>query len=481
MSMASSVAAAAIRAGAVGSVAVAIGLPLSALQATTPRRWCWAVWALLLLPYLVPALLVGHAWRQLALALVHHPAANKALYSLLTMMKLVPVAALVLVFAPRPLSAQAIHCRRLAGGGRFVWDWSFLVRGRLGDCAVAFLPVFLLAFGEFEVASRMTVSTWTVVLFDQHAGGQMLSESLSLVMLPVVCELVVLAVVLVMLFGVRSAPVRVPPPAARLRRPTAWLCGLYLACAAFVVGFVPLGLVAWRASVGAAQGPGETRRLLLDASLWRELGAGAFFGAAAACCAYAAAVWVGRLRRGALPAAVGLCVPGLLGPLVLALVAVAVFQAPLLRSVYDTPLPLVITLALLVTPFAVVLLIFLRRTDRSAALHGAELLAASPETTVRRARGRLLWELWLRPRFWVLFLLFCWGYSDLVAGAILAPAAMTTAPVRLYNLMHYGWSHRLSAMILVFVALPPVAGLAVWAGQRMVSWWLRPCPIRSGH
>jgi ABC-type Fe3+ transport system permease subunit len=80
---------------------------------------------------------------------------------------------------------------------------------------------------------------------------------------------------------------------------------------------------------------------------------------------------------------------------------------------------------------------------------------------VRGRAGRLRWRLDLRARFWVFFLLFCWAYLELSASAILAPPGHTTAVVRLYNLMHYGRSQVLSAMVLAALLVPLLVVLIV--------------------
>jgi ABC-type Fe3+ transport system permease subunit len=76
-----------------------------------------------------------------------------------------------------------------------------------------------------------------------------------------------------------------------------------------------------------------------------------------------------------------------------------------------------------------------------------------------------------RSRFWVLALLFYWAYFDLTASAILAPPGMTPVTVRLYNLMHYGRTAVLSAMVMVSFAVPVVLAAAAGLGQgRLLRW-----------
>jgi hypothetical protein len=67
------------------------------------------------------------------------------------------------------------------------------------------------------------------------------------------------------------------------------------------------------------------------------------------------------------------------------------------------------------------------------------------------------------------FLLLCWGYFDLTAGSLLAPSSMTPVFVRLYNLMHYGESTVLSAMVAVVMLVPVLLLLASGCVWRLLS------------
>jgi hypothetical protein len=152
-----------------------------------------------------------------------------------------------------------------------------------------------------------------------------------------------------------------------------------------------------------------------------------------------------------------LVLPGLLGALVLALLVVGLFQLPGLRWLYDTPVPLVAGLVLLLAPLALLLRWLVRATEHGSALHLA-----------RMAKDReLIWELSTKRKFWVVVLLFCWGYFDLTASAILAPVGMTPVFVRLHNLMHYGQSAVLSAMVLAAFAVPVALVLVAGGGRKL--------------
>ena len=136
-------------------------------------------------------------------------------------------------------------------------------------------------------------------------------------------------------------------------------------------------------------------------------------------------------------------------------------------ALYDSPLPLALTLALLLLPTGLLLAFVLRLLRPAEAEHAAGLLRASTSARVRGWARHLLWELRARGRFFVLFLLCCWGYFDLTASAILAPPAMTPATVRLYNLMHYGRMAALSAMVCAVFCVPLFAFFAAEAAHRL--------------
>ena len=146
-------------------------------------------------------------------------------------------------------------------------------------------------------------------------------------------------------------------------------------------------------------------------------------------------------------------IPGLLGSLIVSLLVLALFQTPLLRPAYDTPLPLLLALTIILLPLALLL---------DALLHMRRM---SPMRHIARQLGsrRLAWELDLQPRLAAFALLFCWAYFDFTASSILAPTGLTPVFVRLHNLAHYGQTAALSAMLLAAV-LAPAAVLALTLG-----------------
>jgi len=255
----------------VGLLAVAAARLVRALLADRRRPVRRMAWVLLLAPYFTPVLLTGYAYANFSLSLIHHPAINSIFYSALLWWKFTPIAAVMLHFTPAAISAEAIHCRRLAAGASpFSHGW-FLVRaGCAAGPAAAFAVVFLCAFAEFEMASLMVVKSWTVALFDAHAGGLALSESLRRMAGPLLCESAAIATVFAVLGRQRSISAQ-PIPGGRLGRGLAW-CHLLIA---FIVMLaIPATMVLW----GTIRGLGL---LLENFVLGREILASLLFAAGA--------------------------------------------------------------------------------------------------------------------------------------------------------------------------------------------------------
>ena len=465
------------RACGIAAAAVVAGSVVRGVLASSDRQTRRALWAMLLVPYLTPVLLVGYAYSRYSLSLIRHPAWNELLYVALVWLKLVPVAALALHFAPTPMSPEAIWCHKLLNSRSSSIrnpqsairnsDLAFWLRGPGRAFGVAFAAVFLLAFGEFEMASLLGIRSWTVTLFDAQVGGLALGESLRLAAPALAVEAVLLGVVLALILSHRPSGAPSAPRHVGLGAWTQAAVMFYILAALALVTLVPAfvvlhGTLAW------------LKLMPQVLTLARDVAASVLFGLAAAACAYLVAGWfLGAGRRGAWYGkwlfASAACVPGLLGALALALLALALFQLPGLTALYDSPVPLAVTLALLLLPFAVLLRLLVTALRPGEAVHAARLLAASPSRDVARNSRRLAWHLGRRGQFYVAFLLFCWGYFDLTASSILAPSGMTPVLVRLYNFAHYGQSAALSAMVCVAFAVPFVLLALAMMVRRVVG------------
>ncbi len=482
MSIAAQTASALVRAAIIGGAAVAISGWLAQSLTGFRGRARTVAWALLLAPFLTPSLLISYAFSRIAFALIASPWWHHALYAAVLLLKLVPVATVIRWLLPPPLSAEARHCHRTLAAPSFVEDMLFRFRGAGSGPWFAGGIVFLLAFADFELASLWSVKTWTVALFDAQTGGLNLRESLRLAAWPLGIQLVALALLLWRGGRVQSAA---NPGATKVNRA---IFG-YLAAVAFIVSALPLFIVAAQAAAGF-------RAVLENFVLGNEIATSVLFALAAAVMAgvsfrgaRASRVLVSASRRnelskpraskadrrtsiprrrevresGTLSPALGTSalpgIPGLLGSLTIALLTLALFQTPPLRPLYDSPLPLLLALTILLLPLALLLraLLDIRRT--------------SPMRHIARQLGsrRLLWEFDHQPRLAAFGLLFCWAYFDFTASSILAPTGMTPVFVRLHNLAHYGQTAVLSAMMLAAFTAPAVLLLLTLTAGRIYA------------
>ncbi len=353
-------------------------------------------------------------------------------------LKLVPIAVIIRLLIPPPLSDEARHVHRLLTGSSWSARIRFAARGAGAGPWIASGAVFLLAFADFELASLWSIRTWTVALFDAQAGGLALPETLRLAALPLTVELCVLALIARCLPRTteRRAPARPEPVASA----APWL---YLAVSATLVCFLPLIIVASQAAPGL---PSLAESFVLG----RELGASALF-------AIGAALSADTLARRNPASAIALGAPGLLGALVVSLFVLVLFQASPLRPIYDTPLPLLLALTLLLLPLALLL--------------GAVRAAPTPALQLARQfrSRRLIWEMETRPQAAALGLLFCCAWFDFTASSILAPIGLTPVFARLHNLAHYGQTAVLSAMMLAAFAVPVLALLLAGFATRLIA------------
>ena len=435
MSIAAQTASALVRAALIAGAAVALS---GWLQRTLAGRLRTVGWALLLAPFLTPPLLVSYAYSRFALALMVAPWSHHALYAMLLFLKLMPVATVVRWLLPPPLSAEALHLHRTLAAPAFAARAKFYLRGAGPGAWFAGGLVFLLAFADFEVASLWSIKTWTVAIFDAQTGGMSFAETLRLAALPVGVQVLVLALLLK-----AKSPLRV----GTRRGSGGRLAFAYLVLAALVVCVVPLGVVAAQAVAGL---PAIVENFILGS----EIIASVLFALGAAALAAGLLRGAPALGMSALPG-----IPGLLGPLIVALLVLALFQMPLLRPAYDTPLPLLLALTIVLLPLALLLSALLRIGRMSPMRHIAR----------RTGSLRLRYDLETQPRLAAFALLFCWAYFDFTASSILAPVGLTPVFVRLHNLAHYGQTAVLSAMMLAAFAVPAALLLLTFAAGRIYA------------
>lgn len=474
MSFATALGISVLRAALVAALAVAAGRLVSDHLLTLRSGWRRAALVgMLVAVLLTPALLTGYAYIHFEWLLISHFWVNELLYIVLLWARWMPLAAAVLYFMPAPpLSRSARHLAGLlpAAGWRLRL-WAIWAYGPARNMALAGAVVFLLAFQELEVARflvRLKWPPWSMWLFDAQMQGFPLHRSLALAGWAVMVELTVLGAAGWLAWRAHRLSSREPvmAPHRVWRGPAAWC----LACSAFAaMTMIPLGIICFEAAPVLASG----------LSVGRESMATAALAGLAACVAMAVARGLVTIPHPAAILAICFAVLGFLGPLVLALLGLAAFQTPPLTALYDTPTPLVLVLIMLLTPIAIALRMALRRASRSTALHLAELLDGG-DPGQRRWSERLRWS--MRGRMWLAAggILFIWAYFELVAGDLLRPTGMVTAPVLLYNQMHYGPSSGLSAMVLAAGLAPALVFAAVSVVVRLSYRLERTWGRRSG-
>ena len=422
--------------GGVVAMLLASAVPL-ARQATV--RWP-VLWVPLLLSLLTPSVVVAFAYTS------RFPggSTDEIGYVLLVALRLFPIAVVVqALLPPPPLSPAARHCNTLAG----IVSVSALLHGPLRNAAVVGGLTFVLAFQEFDLATLFTVPSWTVAIYDYQVGGAPLSGSLGLATVPVLLELTVLGAVVWLLrrtavdsgLGDRPLPVREAGG-----RPGLVLIGI----AGLVICIIPAALLL-----------PDLARIPLQLHFVSEIQSSIVLATGAVlCCAI-----VTRSCR--LAILVVLCVPGLSGGLVLALLVHAVFQLPGLRVLNDSPLPILTGWTLLLLPLATVLRLALERLTPAPALHAAKLLDRSASARHRKSARRLFYTLRGAHVGMAAVILFTIACFEVVAADLLAPSNMMPAAPRLYNMMHYGQSGGLGAMVLA-MGLSTVAcggiGFGLW-------------------
>ncbi|MEZ5328534.1 MAG: hypothetical protein R3F19_26115 [Verrucomicrobiales bacterium] len=400
--------------------------------------WRRTLFVLCALPVFAPTLLTGYAYARWSLPLVHLPWAKEAFYVLLLTMRFAPLGALLYWVFPPSLADSGRHCLKLAEASSGIRRSLRIRLGMFTDTpGMVVLATMLLSFHEFEIASLIGVDTWSVRLFDAHAGGIPWGEAMVAAGAPIAVQVVLAGMCAWALRKqLLEAGIGAVPRPTTARGIVAAATVLAPACG---IVLLPVSLIAAEAVAGVEQ-------LLASFAMQKEILSSLLFGFSGGMVTF--------LISSALPMRyLGIiAIPGLCGSLILALTAVRLLQWEVVRGVYDSPLPLIGVLVLLLLPVAFLLKILRNRIATSGAAHVATLA----QSWLPR------WRLTGRGAFASAAILCLLGYAELTASAILAPPGMTTAPARLYNLMHYGQTEVLSAMVMVVFLIPLASIVLCW-------------------
>lgn len=435
------------------------------------RKWIWGV---LLLPLLTPGFLVGYAYGRGLLALREWQWWNELAYLFLSIARWMPLGLLIVRLAPPPpLTPAGRHCWKLSQRGVRTW------RGSLADCEtwlsfgegkkylLAFGLLFLVTFHDFDLAALLGIQSWNVWLFDAQGAGMALTETLQRLIVPLLVQVATLAPIL--WFSGRGwnlTSERTFPEVVSSGR--IFLIGWSL-LAGLGGCLVPWGLVI---TEGA---PGFT-------AIWRQgnqwLGLlqegmnGLVAGITSGCVAILVSRWIcdrgNRSRKWSVRDL--LLIPGLVGPLAIGFFMLAGFQISWIARFSPPGLSWLLGLVIWLIPIGVLLLLGLRSQEVPMALHLGEILKQSSNGNQRRSGWRIWWKLRGDEWIWGVVPLVWWSYFDLTISSILAPPGSVSAPVRLFNQMHYGHSAMLSALTGGAVLIPVVCLTLLLMIRRI---WLR--------
>ncbi len=453
------------------------------------------IWLLLaVFPFFVPELLIGFNYRLTATQLssgaspVVAAICTESVYALLQLARCMAVGVAVSLLLPRrDVTRESLYSwdllRPLPGLSKRGW-WQGWLRLQLSGpwqpMLVSWSVMALITFQEFETAALMQIDrhpvAWSVWMFDAHAARQPLSDSLAMIVVPLLCELLLLSPAMMLLIRSRcrpSSPAELPSESLSAPAPEH---GQGISISAIMLLPGVLLFLLWPILANAAptvSGLLATLRGTLLKQSALQILTSSLFAASSTLIAMSVAVTILSRHRVYPGAAVfGIVLPGLLGSLVLSLLLLAVFQTQLLRPLYDTWLPMLLGQSLSVLPRAIAVVLLLKTTD-AAAIHSAQMLMSSTNRGLRRSAAVILWR--LTTGRWLLgsLIIAHWCFWDVTVASILRPVQLEPVVTRLYNEMHYGRTEALMSLA-VLAALTP---LLVAGGAMVLS---RIVPFRSG-
>lgn len=465
---------------ALGAVAILEGWIASSRSRTTRQIRT----TLAIVPFFIPELLIGFHYRMTAtqwtaeLGSIAAATTTELLYAILQIGRASAVGLCVGLLLPRTsVTPESLYSWRLLKGrmdfGRWWRGWLKLhLAGPWKSRIVCWSLMTLVSFQEFETAALMQIDrypiAWTVWLFDAHAARQPLSDSLRMVVGPVLLEMLILlpAVLLIGVPGARGSAERTAAmvDSERVSRSNAWTKVATAMAGIFFGLFVVWPVVSFGADslkgiwfLGSSSTLGwQALRSILASGLFAAM---ASVAALNVCELLMAGQKFSRVLTGIL------LIPGLGGSLLLSLSLLAMFQWPVLRMLYDTWLPMVLGQTLSILPRAFAMVLLLRQWRNEESIHSAELLLASPEPVVRRAGAGLLWRLRTFRVTLAALVLAHWCFWDITVISNLKPIDPEPVVSRLYNEMHFARTESLLGLATLSLFVP----LVLWFSGLMLS------------
>ncbi|MBM4076945.1 MAG: hypothetical protein FJ267_15050, partial [Planctomycetes bacterium] len=196
-------------------LAIPICLAIEGLMRRLSERTRWLIQFFLFVPFCFPELLVGYAYRDIALA---HPKWAEPLCALLLWCRMLPVGVIALLLAPRSLcNVESIHCRRLKKGtGPFSGPENGPVPflnlelvncywyGPIRRVLPALGLMALIGLQEFELAALLMTESWTNWFIDAQRLGLQRSEMLIQGLKPFVLQIPLIVALLYWLASSRT-------------------------------------------------------------------------------------------------------------------------------------------------------------------------------------------------------------------------------------------------------------------------------------
>lgn len=435
---------------------------------TSSRRWRQLKIAVAVLPLFVPDLLTGFTYRLTSARLLHSVAGTEALYAGLLLFRIVSLQVAVRLILPGSvISQEAMHSWKLNQRGQSGWkvQWiRMLVIGPYRTALVAWMGGCLLCFQDFETAALLQINrhpiVWTVWLFDAHAAGEPLVNSLKYAARSVVFQLLLLVPVVLLLAKSRGGKWNKIPARYEQRRAEG------LGDPSYKLIWVLFGVISlfvvllWPVLINVGQLVEGLTSLVEQKNLAPRLQQ-ILISLTTCVIAAVLSVWVCRLLRELRAGWFSLLVmlPGLCGSLVIGLTLLALFQLPVLNGVYDSWIPMLFGQTLLLIPRAWLLVVLLEVLADAMSQHSAGLLLKSTAAPVRSTARNLLWQ--MGGRRWVIAvaILTHWSFWDVSIVSTLRPVRFEPIVTRLYNEMHYGRTATLIAITLLSMLLPFVIAL----------------------
>ena len=493
-----------VRSVAIASLAIwPMCILLNQIEGSTSIRWR-RTWLLLsVFPFFVPELLIGFHYRLTATQLSSGASpwvaafCNETLYLLLQVSRCMAVGVAVsMLFPDSQVTRESLFSWNWLRSFKSLSNWCLgwlrlQIAGPWQRMLVSWSLMALIAFQEFETAALMQIDrhpiAWSVWLFDAHAAGQPLSESLRMILVPLFCELLLLSPAIYLLMKTRSSELVVEHRDSMVCLNCTTFRARAIGIACLTPGMVLFIVWPVLANIrttlsGMIALLSQTTRL--QQSLEQLLTSVGFaVGATILSMNLASMILQSGQTRGQFRVqrlSICLVFPGLVGGLVVSLLLLSFFQLTYLSAFYDSWLPMLLGQTLVVLPKSMAIVFLLRRTLAQSSLYSAKLLMRSDDRMIRRHAAGLLWR--MTTSRWLLgaLVILHWCFWDVTVASVLRPVQLEPVVTRLYNEMHYGRTEALMSLSMLAGLAPfAVGGFVMLASFLRATLFIATSPVAS--